>query len=211
MRVVIVVNQDWFFLSHRLPLARAVRDAGAEVVIVLKRTYDRLKPDLVHHVTIKPVLYGTIAARIVGGMAVVNAVSGLGYAFTSPDVAARALRPVLKVLYRLALGHPKSRTIFQNPEDLSDLVEMGVVRRDQAFLIRGSGVDCSRFRLAPEPAGPPTVLLAARMLWDKGWESPILETAMRFRFPNWRPGRVRVSSSGGATETTCHRSCRRRV
>jgi len=208
VRVVIVVNQDWFFLSHRLPLARAVRDAGAEVVIVagdsgkgeviraeglgflplpisrkglnpaeelhtlwfLRRTYDRLKPDLVHHVTIKPVLYGTIAARIVGGMAVINAVSGLGYPFTSSDPSARAIRPVLKGLYRLALGHPGSRTIFQNPEDLSDLVKMGIVKRDQAFLIRGSGVDCSRFRLAPEPAGPPIVLLAARMLWDKGVE-----------------------------------------
>lgn len=206
MRVAIVVNQDWFFLSHRLPVARAVRDAGANVTVVagdtgkgsairvdgfefiplpisrrrlnplaevrtlrfLKRTYERLKPDLVHHVTIKPVLYGSIAARLVGGIAVVNAVSGLGYAFTSRDARARALRPFLRVLYHLALSHSRSRTIFQNPEDLSDLVSMGVVRKERAVLIRGSGVDCAKFRPVREPEGPPMALLASRMLWDKG-------------------------------------------
>jgi len=134
----------------------------------LRRTYERLQPDLVHHVTIKPVLYGSIAARLVGRMVVVNAVSGLGYAFTSRDARARALRPLLKILYRLALGHPRSRTIFQNPDDLSDLVGMGLVRKGQTVLIRGSGVDCARFHPTPEPKGPPIVLLASRMLWDKG-------------------------------------------
>src|SRR2546430_7482407 len=121
LRVVMVVNQDWFFLSHRLPIARAVREAGAEVIVVagdsgqasaikaegfefvplpisrkglnpfeelntlrfLKRTYSLLRPDLVHHVTLKPVLYGSIACRFAGDIAVVNAVTGLGYAFTS--------------------------------------------------------------------------------------------------------------------------------
>ncbi len=205
-RILFVVNQDWFFLSHRLPLARAAQGAGAEVVVVagdsgkgaaikavgfeflpmpisrkglnpveelrtfrfLRRTYRRLQPDLVHHVTIKPVLYGGIASRLVGGMAVVNAVSGLGYAFTSSDVRARALRPILRILYRLALAHPRSRTILQNPEDLSDLVNIGVVGKDRATLIRGSGVDCSRFQPVPEPEGRPIVMLASRMLWDKG-------------------------------------------
>ena len=170
LRMLMVVNQDWFFLSHRLPLARAARDAGADVTVVagdsgeasairaegfdfvslpisrkglnpveelrtvrfLKRTYQRLQPDLIHHVTIKPVLYGSIASRLAGRMAVVNAVSGLGYAFTSSDVRAKALRPFLSMLYRLALGHPRSRTIFQNPDDLVDLVGRGVVRRDRA-------------------------------------------------------------------------------
>lgn len=206
MRLVITVNQDWFFLSHRLPIARAARDAGAEVVILagdsgkaaairaegldfvplpisrkglnpaeelrtlwfLERTYARLRPDLVHHVTIKPVLYGSLAARLIGGIPIVNAVSGLGYAFTSSDVRAAVLRPFLRVLYRLALGPSSSRTIFQNPEDLSDFVRMAVVRREHAVLIRGSGVDCSRFQPSPEPNGPPVVMLASRMLWDKG-------------------------------------------
>jgi len=206
VRLVITVNQDWFFLSHRLPIARAARDAGAEVVIVagdsgngaairaegfefiampisrkglnpfgelatlrfLRRAYQRLKPDLVHHVTIKPVLYGSIAARLLGHFGVVNAVSGLGYVFTSGDARALTVRPLVKLLYRLALRHPRSRTIFQNPEDLSDFVGMGLVRKDQAVLIRGSGVDCARFQPSPQPTGRPIVLLASRMLWDKG-------------------------------------------
>jgi glycosyltransferase involved in cell wall biosynthesis len=206
VRLVITVNQDWFFLSHRLPIARAARDAGAHVLVVagdsgkgtairaegfefialpiarrglnpiqdlrtlwfLKRTYQRLRPKLVHHVTIKPVLYGSIAARLVGGIAVVNAVSGLGYAFMSRDRRARAIRPFVRALYRIALGRPNSRTIFQNPDDLSDVVKMGAVQPRHAVLIRGAGVDCARFRPAPEPSGLPIVLLASRMLWDKG-------------------------------------------
>src|SRR6184192_458575 len=129
-----VLNQDWFFLSHRLPLARAVREAGAEVTVIagdsgkgtaitaegfdfvplpisrkglnplqesrtlrfLAQTYLVLRPDLLHHITMKPVLYGSIASRLVGRAAVVNAVAGLGYAFTSRDARARALRPVLR-------------------------------------------------------------------------------------------------------------------
>ena len=206
VRVLIVVNQDWFFLSHRLPLARAIRSGGADVVIVagdsgkaatiraegfefipmpisrrglnpfrdlstlgfLRRTYRRLRPDLVYHVTIKPVLYGSIAARLVGGIAVVNAISGLGYAFTSRDARAKVLRPFLKAFYRLALSHPRSRTVFQNPDDLSDFVRMGLVGNGRAVLVRGSGVDCDAFHPTPEPTGRPVVLLASRMLWDKG-------------------------------------------
>jgi len=151
VRVLIVVNQDWFFLSHRLPMAQAIRAAGANVVVVagdsgraseirahglefvpmpisrkglnpfedwrtlrfLRRTYARLKPDLVHHVTIKPVLYGSIAARLVGGIAVVNAISGLGYVFTSRDLRARILRPLVRMTYRLALGSTKQDSVSE--------------------------------------------------------------------------------------------------
>ncbi len=206
IRILIVANQDWFFLSHRLPLARALRSAGAEVVIVagdsgkaseimsagfefvpmpisrkglnpfgewrtvrfLQRTYGRLKPDIVHHVTIKPVLYGSIAARLVGEIAVVNAISGLGYAFTSSDALAAILRPLLRMLYRLALNRGRATTIFQNPDDMSDFVGLGLVKEDRAVLIRGSGVDCTTFHPTPEPTGRPVVLLPARMIWDKG-------------------------------------------
>lgn len=218
MRLVITVNQDWFFLSHRLPIARAARDTGAEVVVVagdsgrgpairaegfdfiplpisrkglnpfedlrtlwfLRRTYRQVRPDLVHHVTIKPVLYGSIAARLLGGIRVVNAVSGLGYAFTSRDARARAVRPLVKALYRLALGYPASRTVFQNPDDLADFVEMRLVSRNRAILIRGSGVDCEQFHPREAPTGRPIVLMAARLLWDKG-VSQFVEAARQVR------------------------------
>ncbi len=205
-RVVLVVNQDWFFLSHRLPIARGARDAGAAVTIVagdtgqgaairaagfdfvplpisrkgispwaewvtlrfLRRTYKRLRPDLVHHVTLKPVIYGSLAARAVGNVAVVNALSGMGYAFSSNNLRARVLRPLLRRLLRLTLKYRGNRVILQNPEDLSDLKRMGAVRPEHVVVIRGVGVDAAQFQVTPERPGIPIVLLAARMLWDKG-------------------------------------------
>jgi glycosyltransferase involved in cell wall biosynthesis len=205
-RVLFVVNQDWFLLSHRLPLARALRDRGAEVIVVgrdsgrvaaihaegfdfvalpisrkglnplaelrtilfLARLYRRLRPRLIHHSTVKPVVYGSIAARLAPDAAVVNTVSGLGYPFFSRDRVARALRPLLRVLYRVALARPRTRTIFQNPQDLRDFVRMGLLREDAAVLVRGSGVNCSVFHVTPESDGQPLVMLAARMLWNKG-------------------------------------------
>jgi len=205
-RVVMVVNRDSFFLSHRLPVARGARAAGVEVVVAagdtgsgpaigdagfefvplpvtrgafnplgeartlafLLRLYRRLQPLLIHHSTVQPVIYGSVAARLACDAAVVNTISGLGYVFTSDHRSAKTLRPVLKRLWRVALNHPRSRTIFQNPDDRADFIRMGLVREDVTVLIRGSGVDCAAFPVAPEPDGVPVVVLPARMLWDKG-------------------------------------------
>ena len=236
-RVCFVVNVDWFFLSHRLPLARAARDAGAEVtliaadtgcgdrirseglafvplpisrrglnvfseaaaVLALVRHYRRLRPDLVHHVTIKPVLYGSLAARAVGVPAVVNAISGLGYVFTSDD-RSRLLRRVVNRVYRAALGNPRSRTILQNSDDLAMFVERGLLRRGQALVIRGSGVDCSAFRPVPEPPGEPVVMLPSRMLWDKGVGS-FVEAARLLRGRGARARFVLVGASDDGNPT----------
>ncbi len=207
-RVLFVVNADWFFLSHRLPLAIAARNAGVEVVVVAGDTgksaairdqglefvslpisrsstnpltdartliflfslYRQLRPDLVHHVTVKPIIYGSLAARAVGGIAVVNAISGLAYTFSSDSLHARTVRPLVTVLYRLALRFTHSRTIFQNPDDRDELIRLGVVRPQQAVLIRGSGVNCSTFAPTAEPDGVPVVMLPARMIREKGVE-----------------------------------------
>jgi glycosyltransferase involved in cell wall biosynthesis len=131
------------------------------------RLYRNLRPDLVHHVTIKPVLYGSLASRAVCDIKVVNAVSGLGYTFTS-DKRAKATRGVATVLYRATTLNPYSRTIFQNPDDLKTFVEKRLVKPKQAVLIRGSGVDCDRFQERCEPQGDPVIMLPSRMLWDKG-------------------------------------------
>jgi glycosyltransferase involved in cell wall biosynthesis len=217
VRVLYVVNVDWFFLSHRLPLALAAKQFGAEVCVAaadtgraseierhglrflpiplsrggrnplrelatLARVTQLLRatrPTLIHHVTTKPVLYGSFASRIVARRAgVVNAIAGFGYALASEQRG--WLRPVVLRAYRAALRHPRSRTIFQNSEDLVEFVRSGLIDRRQAVLIRGSGVDCSEFRPSPEPAGPPIVLLASRMLWEKG-VGDFVDAARRLR------------------------------
>src|ERR1700727_2017826 len=100
----------------------------------LTRLFRQLQPDVVHNITIKPVLYATFAARLTGVKRVVNAVSGLGYLFTS----GRPLQRVLGVcLYRLFLRHPDMRTILQNREDLGLFESMRLAPPESLRLIRG--------------------------------------------------------------------------
>jgi glycosyltransferase involved in cell wall biosynthesis len=163
-----IEDEGFEFVS--LPVARGVLNplSEARTFTFLLRLYRRLQPALIHHSTVQPVIYGSIAARLGSGAAVVNTVSGLGYAFTSDHRTAKALRPVLRWLWRIALSHPQSRTIFQNPDDRADFIRMGLVREGATVLIRGSGVNCTEFARVPEPEGVPVVVLPGRMLWDKG-------------------------------------------
>ncbi|MBS0373482.1 MAG: glycosyltransferase family 4 protein [Proteobacteria bacterium] len=206
----IVVNVGWFFLSHRLVLARAARDAGYRVVVAtdladpseadriraegfafarlridrasinpvralgicwqLLALYRRERPDVVHHVTPKPVLLGTAAARLARVPAVVNAVAGLGYAFVDGDAGARRrlVRALAYTVYRLTLRHPRMGFIFQNESDRGLFRQILREGRRSEILTKGSGVDLARFASSPEPRSPVIVLLAARMLRDKG-------------------------------------------
>ena len=140
----------------------------ALAVLDLASHYRRLRPDIVHHVAIKPVLYGSVAARLAGVRGVVNAISGLGYAFTARDRQARAVRSAALLAYRVALRRRGTFTIFQNPDDRAFFVDRGLVTPGSAVLIRGSGVDLDAFSVQPEPSGDPVVLYAGRMLWSKG-------------------------------------------
>ncbi|HUR80231.1 MAG TPA: glycosyltransferase family 4 protein [Thermoanaerobaculia bacterium] len=134
----------------------------------LYRLYRRLRPDLVHHVAIKPVLYGTVAARLARVPAVINAVTGLGYGFDERQ-AKRLLGRTLGFAFDLLLRHPRSRFIFQNVEDRDTFLRRGWSTPEAAELIRGSGVDVERFApAAAPPAGPPLVVLASRLLASKG-------------------------------------------
>ncbi len=116
------------------------------MVYRLLKLYRQERPDLVHHFTIKCVIYGTIAAKLAGGIKVVNAVTGLGHVFTDPGLKARLIRPVVRWLYRLALSGEKVRVIFQNDGDRDSFVEWGSVEGDKTQVIRGSGVDLNKFR-----------------------------------------------------------------
>jgi glycosyltransferase involved in cell wall biosynthesis len=205
-KLLLVVNVDWFFLSHRLPVALAARNAGFEVhvatsltrpaseleahgftvhaldidrrsaspwqawrlVRTLRRLMRSVAPDVVHLVTIKPVLLGGLAARWVGVPRVIAAVSGLGYVFTATGWRAKARRRVVSSLYRLALARPGVSVIFQNADDQAMLQRHAGISDDQAVRIRGSGVDLEAWQARPLPTGVPVVLMAARLLADKG-------------------------------------------
>jgi len=130
--------------------------------------YRHERPDIVHHVAVKPVLYGSIAARVTSTPAVVNAIAGLGYLESSNDLRARILGRIVETGYHLLLDRPNSRLIVQNPDDVSMLVGRGIIDAGRVALIRGSGVDTTRFTPIPEPSGTPLVVLPARLLRDKG-------------------------------------------
>lgn len=205
-KLLFVVNVDWFFISHRLPIALEAQRQGYQVHVAtaltdkldelqclglvvhplgLDRSSVRLgnawrtitelwnvfravRPDVVHLVTIKPVLLGGLVARCAGVRAVVAAVSGLGFVFIARGARAALLRSVVSVLYPLALGHRNLKVIFQNPDDRASLSKWVKLPDGKVAMIRGSGVDLARYRHTPLPAGGPVVLLAARLLVDKG-------------------------------------------
>lgn len=131
--------------------------------------YRRIKPDLVHHFTLKPVVYGSLAAAGLRIPAIVNSITGLGYLFTGRGRSLRQKRLVARPLIRTALkAGSRRRVVFQHPADLESYAMQRLIDRADARIIPGSGVDADYFRPEPEPAEPVVVLLAGRMLWDKG-------------------------------------------
>ena len=142
----------------------------AQTIRALTRILRHERPDLLHNFTVKCAIYGALAARAARVPAVVNAVAGMGYVFASDAVLARTLRPMVKLLMRGTLGGKQSRLILQNPDDADAFVRARLVPQQHIRVIRSSGVNLERF-LPVEPAGDPRplrVLLAARLLWEKG-------------------------------------------
>jgi glycosyltransferase involved in cell wall biosynthesis len=130
--------------------------------------YRREKPDIVHQVAMKPVLYGSMAARITGVNYIVNALPGLGYIFTSNDMKAHWLRFSITKIFRFLLNSKGSRLILQNEDDCSLFIRICHLDKEKICLIRGSGVDTTIFHPVSEPIGIPVVVFVSRMLWDKG-------------------------------------------
>jgi len=117
--------------------------AEAVTLMRLRQLYRSEKPDLVHHFTIKCVLYGSYAARRVGIRRVVNSITGLGYVFISQTLKARLLRWLVSRWYRMALRD--TEVIFQNPEDRQLFLSYHFTDEGHSYLIPGSGVDVKRF------------------------------------------------------------------
>lgn len=131
--------------------------------------YRKEQPDVVHSFTIKSVVYGSLAAQAVGVKKRIHAVTGLGHIFISRSLRARLLRPLVMGLLRLALRGRESRLILQNPDDKKLFLQYKLIRPERIHLIRGSGVDTRRFApIQKRRKGTFRVLLAARLLWEKG-------------------------------------------
>ena len=206
-KLIYLVTEDWYFWSHRLPVARAARDAGFQVAVATRvsdhgqrirdegfalhalgwrrgsidplsqlaavreitRLYRRERPDVVHHVSMKPVALGGLAAWRAGVPAVVSALTGLGTVFIADGLKARLARPLVFAVLGRLLKRGASRVIMQNGDDLRTLVRLGLVTSDRAVVIRGSGVDADALPPLPEPPSPPIVAaFVGRMLEDKG-------------------------------------------
>ncbi len=206
-KILFVVTEDWYFYSHRLPLAIAAAEAGHDVSVatrlagsrksisdagirtiplhLMKRSslnvfrelasfvelfllLRRERPDLIHFVALKPVIYGSLAASLAGISARVNALAGLGFVFSSKKNLARFLRPILMCVFRFIFNDTHSKLILQNQDDFSLMTELVGVKYDRVCLIRGAGVNLDQYSPTKLPLGVPIIMLASRMLWDKG-------------------------------------------
>lgn len=161
--------QSMGFEHHVVPFARSGQNPLYELGTLLRlvKLFWRLKPTLVHLITIKPVLYGGIAARLAGIKSVVSAVSGLGTVFLADSLVARFRRRLVILLYQAAFKQKRLAVIFQNPDDCNVLLGIKALKDDQAKMIRGSGVKLEDYPCLPQPLGN-TVVMAARLLRDKG-------------------------------------------
>lgn len=204
-KLFIVVNVDWFFLSHRLPVALAAKQAGWDVTIVtadtgklkqiatrglkvvnlpmsrsgmnifqelktltfLWRLYKTARPDVVHHVGMKTILWGTLAAKFSRVNGVVNAISGLGGFFA--DWHKGLIYRIMPTVLRFSHSRPNLLCIFQNDDDRRIYIQHHIIKKEQGILIKGSGVDLTQFVYTPEyDKGTINVILTARMIVEKG-------------------------------------------
>jgi glycosyltransferase involved in cell wall biosynthesis len=207
LKVLLFANTEWYLYNFRLSLARALQEAGAEVLLIsppgpygaklakagfrwiplpmdrrslnplrelrllllLIRLYRREHPDVVHHFTIKCVVYGSFAARVAGIQKRINAVAGMGYIFAENGSRARLLRPLVRWLMRIAVAGRQARLILQNMQDCEAFLRDKLADEKHIRLIRGSGVNTHHFRpTMPLKQSGFRVILAARLLWDKG-------------------------------------------
>ncbi len=151
------------------PLSRGVNPSSELATLWgLIRLYRRERPDLVHHFTIRCVLYGGIAARCSRARAIVGSVTGLGHLFITDSWRNRLLRRVVSLIYRFVFG--RSQIIFENPNDRSEFLRLTLVDEARSHLIRGAGVDTAYFCPSADVRSekPVTVLMVGRLLREKG-------------------------------------------
>ena len=205
-KLLMVANVDWFFISHRLCIAKEAKKKGWEVFVAAENTgraneiinegitfidikfsrsginpfeelltlykfrklYREINPDVIHHITLKPVIYGSLIAKILKIKGVVNAISGLGYNFTEDRKS--MVQKVMLSIMKYGFNRNNLVIIFQNENDQKELTELRVIHPSNSIVrIKGSGVDLEKFYESPFPSFERIkILLPIRMLWDKG-------------------------------------------
>ena len=159
--------------------------ADLKLLYTLYVWYRKERPDIVHHFTIKPVIYGSIAARLAKIPRIINTITGLGYVFTGEEVT--WLQRLVVWMYRVSI-RCASFTFFQNPDDLKFFLRHNVVKRSRAGLLPGSGVNCRFFTPtynSENNGGGTTILMMARLLRDKGvYEFVHAARLVKYLFPN---------------------------
>jgi glycosyltransferase involved in cell wall biosynthesis len=207
-KLLFLVTEDWYFCSHRLPIARQALKSGFEVVVAthvqkhaeqitdegfrlipismrrsgvtlfgelsalfdLIRLYRIEKPDIIHHVAMKPAIFGSIAALFSSATLIINAVNGLGTLFSSTSKKTILLRFIIKNSLRYLFNRPNSHLIVQNPDDYKSLANLAALTPYQISLIPGSGVDITHFSVLEAPKNKGIIALVSRMLQEKGVE-----------------------------------------
>lgn len=157
--------------THSCGLRRTAKNPVTEAAATgrLNSLFSRLRPDVVHLVGMKPILYGSVATRLAKVPATVCAIAGLGWLFTPGGLLKSIARQLVSHYFRFALsGNPRLQYLVQNAQHRQTLLQKKMARAEQVTMISGAGVDTHRFRASDEPAGVPCVLTHARMLWDKG-------------------------------------------
>ena len=206
IKLLFVVNVDWFFISHRLIIAEEAMKKGFEVFVACKDTgrsheitdkgiefidlpfsrsginpisefsvlikfykiYNEIKPDIVHHITLKPIIYGTLISRLFKVKGIVNAVSGLGYNFTADRKG--LVQKIMIRLLKIGFKRNNLTIIFQNDDDKKAFYDLGIISDSNIVVkIKGSGVDIVKFPQSQLPSFDLIkILFPTRMLWDKG-------------------------------------------
>ena len=227
-KLLFIVNVDWFFISHRLPIALAAIQSGYDVYLAcqitdkqqilesygikvmpipLTRTgtslfteikslasiyqcIRKVNPDILHLVTIKPVLYGGIITRFVRipRPRIVASISGLGYIFIASDKKTKLFKTCIVWLYKVALSGKNTAVIFQNTNDSELFIKNKIITTNQIRMTRGSGVDLENYVVTTCPEGIPIVIFMARLLKDKG----ILEFVEAARLLKKRNQKIRM-------------------
>jgi glycosyltransferase involved in cell wall biosynthesis len=133
----------------------------------LYKIYRKTKPHIILAYTIKPVIWGGLAAALCGRSRFYALITGLGFAFNGHGTKRSALKVLVSALYRIALFKAEA-VIFQNNDNRDTFTRLKIVPEKKCFVVSGSGVNLQHFDQMPIKSGPPTFLLIARLLGEKG-------------------------------------------